>query len=535
MELRRNVEKPSRLGHPRYDRYGVARIQLARRSFIFEDKTRRYAIYGRDDTASHGRNCHRRKRSEVRVNAYVTSSTGETALKAKRFERFSDWTVLQRAIAYLITKIKQQKASNNTCSTEHGRKDKDDDQQPTVKERSKAAKIVIIKAVQSDVFAEEIDALKRRDSKEAESRNQLKERRRLLRKSNLVRLDPFLDRDGILRVGGRLNRSSLTFEEKHPILLPKKHHLSQLIIRHYHEKVVHHQGRQITHGAVRQAGFWVVNGHGETSRIIRACVTCKKLRGRTLTQHMADLPADRTETHPPFTNVGMDVFGPWHIQVKKLRGAAANAKRWGLVFTCLSSRGIHIEVLHSMDANSFICALRRFFAIRGPAAILRCDCGTNFVGAKSELDGSLKEMDKERVQRYVTEQGCEWKFNPPHASHFGGVWERQIGTIRRVLDAMLLKIGAAQLDDELLLTLMAEVSSIVNNRPITAVSADTDTQFPVTIDASYYETETAPFTTGRVREGRSLHKKALEKSSIPRGAILVTFETRVSAKPSVEN
>jgi hypothetical protein len=416
---------------------------------------------------------------EVRVNAYVTSSTGETALKAKRFERFSDWTVLQRAIAYLITKIKQQKASNNTCSTEHGRKDKDDDQQPTVKERSKAAKIVIIKAVQSDVFAEEIDALKRRDSKEAESRNQLKERRRLLRKSNLVRLDPFLDRDGILRVGGRLNRSSLTFEEKHPIFLPKKHHLSQLIIRHYHEKVVHHQGRQITHGAVRQAGFWVVNGHGETSRIIRACVTCKKLRGRTLTQHMADLPADRTETHPPFTNVGMDVFGPWHIQVKKLRGAAANAKRWGLVFTCLSSRGIHIEILHSMDANSFICALRRFFAIRGPAAILRCDCGTNFVGAKSELDGSLKEMDKERVQRYVTEQGCEWKFNPPHASHFGGVWERQIGTIRRVLDAMLLKIGAAQLDDELLLTLMAEVSSIVNNRPITAVSADTDTPVPL--------------------------------------------------------
>ena len=206
---------------------------------------------------------------------------------------------------------------------------------------------------------------------------------------------------------------------------------------------------------------------------------CKKLRGQTLTQHMADLPADRTETHPPFTNVGMDVFGPWHILVKKLRGAAANAKRWGLVFTCLSSRGIHIEVLHSMDANSFICALRRFFAIRGPAAILRCDCGTNFVGAKSELDGSLKEMDKERVQRYVTEQGCEWKFNPPHASHFGGVWERQIGTIRRVLDVMLLKIGAAQLDDELLLMLMAEVSSIVNNRPITAVSADTDNPVPL--------------------------------------------------------
>ena len=103
------------------------------------------------------------------------------------------------------------------------------------------------------------------------------------------------------------------------------------------------------------------------------------------------------ETHPPFTNVGMDVFGPWQIQVKKLRGSAANAKRWSLVFTCLSTRGTHIEILHSMDANSIICALRHFFAICGQTAVLRCDCSTNFVGAKSELDSALKGMDKEKM------------------------------------------------------------------------------------------------------------------------------------------
>ena len=132
-----------------------------------------------------------------------------------------------------------------------------------------------------------------------------------------------------------------------------------------------------------------------------------------------------------------------------------------------------------MDANSFICALRRFFSIRGPVATLRCDCGSHFVGAKSELDGVLKEMDEEKVKKYVAEQGCEWKFNPPHASHFGGAWERQIGTIGRVLDAMLLKIGAAQFDDELLLTLMAEVTAIVNNRPIAAVTVDIDEPLPL--------------------------------------------------------
>ena len=139
----------------------------------------------------------------------------------------------------------------------------------------------------------------------------------------------------------------------------------------------------ITHGAIRQAGFWLIGGH--------RVVSCRKLRGSGVEQRMADLPADRTETAPPFTSVGSDVFGPWMVKTRKTRGTAANAKRWGLVFTCLSSRAIHIEVLESMDASSFICALRRFFALRGPArALLRRDRGTNFVGGRAELAESLR-------------------------------------------------------------------------------------------------------------------------------------------------
>ena len=195
---------------------------------------------------------------------------------------------------------------------------------------------------------------------------------------------------------------------------------------------------------------------------------------------MADLPTDRVEICPPFTNVGLDVFGPWVIRTRKLRGGASESKRWGLVFTCLSSRAIHIEVLQSMDTSSFINALRRFFAIRGPATLLRSDCGTNFTGANTELGKALKEMECAKVEKYIKEQECHWKFNPPHASHFGGVWERQIGTIRWVLDAMLLNIGRSQLDHELLVTLLAEVTGIVNNRPITAISSDIDQPSPLT-------------------------------------------------------
>ena len=80
---------------------------------------------------------------------------------------------------------------------------------------------------------------------------------------------------------------------------------------------------------------------------------------------MADLPLDRTDVFPPFTNVGFDVFGPWAVQARKTRGGGVNAKRCGLALTCLSSRAIHIEVLETMDSNAFICAFRRFFALRG--------------------------------------------------------------------------------------------------------------------------------------------------------------------------
>ena len=86
----------------------------------------------------------------------------------------------------------------------------------------------------------------------------------------------------------------------------------------------------------------------------------------------------------------------------------------------------------------------------------------------------------ELIERYTSEQGCEWLFNPPHASHFGGVWERQIGTIRRVLDAMLLEVGSSQLTHELLVTLMAEVTGIVNARPISAISSEVGQPHPLT-------------------------------------------------------
>lgn len=345
---------------------------------------------------------------------------------------------------------------------------------PTVEERDQALR-VIISTTQREAFGGLLQDARMEPELPRETQQSVK---KSLKGSRLYHLDPFLDAYGILRVGGRLRRAEMEYGEKHPVVLPKNHHASQLVAKHYHAQV-HHQGRLITGGAIRQAGFWLIGGHDTVTKVISACVPCKKLRGPPLEQRMADLPRDRTEVCPPFTNVGFDVFGPWMVQTRKTRGGAANAKRWGLVFTCLSSRAIHIEVLEAMDTSAFICALRRFFALRGHAKLLRCDRGTNFVGAKTELKDASSELNEEKVKKFVTESGCEWELNPPHASHFGGVWERQINTIRRVLNAMFAELGRTQLTHELLITLMAEVVAIVNARPITALPSDPDDPRPL--------------------------------------------------------
>ncbi|XP_065144903.1 uncharacterized protein [Paramisgurnus dabryanus] len=184
---------------------------------------------------------------------------------------------------------------------------------------------------------------------------------------------------------------------------------------------------------------------------------------------MSDLPVDRLAQEPPFTNVGLDVFGPWTIVTRRTRGGSSENKRWAVIFTCMSTRAVHIELIESMTTSSFINALGRFFSVRGPARLLRSDRGTNFVGACKELN---MNTDDPSLQNYLKEKGCTWLFNPPHSSHMGGSWERLIGVSRRILDAMLLKTGSNQLTHEVLSTLIAEVMAIMNARPLLPVSTD---------------------------------------------------------------
>ncbi|XP_073435740.1 uncharacterized protein [Dendrobates tinctorius] len=369
-----------------------------------------------------------------------------------RFNKFSTWRSLCRAITHLrhiARSFKAESPQSEHCKGWHCYR------RPCTSDELSQTQDFIIQCVQREAYAQEFECLM----------NQ----RCVSKDSHLRRLDPFLDKNGSLRVGGRISNARIESNQSYPLILPSNH-IASLLVQHYHEQVKH-QGRLFTEGALRTAGFWIVGAKRLVSSVIFKCVTCRKLRGTFQSQKMAILPRDRLSTEPPFTNVGLDVFGPWSVIARRTRGGHATNKRWAVIFTCMSIRAVHIEVIESLDTSSFINCLRRFISIRGPVKLIRSDRGTNFVGACRELK-IPSNIDDECVGRYLADQGCRWMFNPPHSSHMGGSWERMIGIARRILDSMVLQLGTLTITHDTLITFMAEVVAIMNARPLTLISND---------------------------------------------------------------
>ncbi|XP_046571990.1 uncharacterized protein LOC124280147 [Haliotis rubra] len=278
-------------------------------------------------------------------------------------------------------------------------------------EKLECAENIIMKFVQSKSFDKEIHVLT------------AVERGRVPKHSSVYKLDPFIN-NGILKVGGRLSKSQIPDEMKHQILLPSKHHVTSLIIQDIHKKLGH-VGRNHVLSKLREK-YWVIRANATVRNILSHCVTCRRLKMPPCEQKMSDLPFSRVNPAPPFTYSGVDFFGPHTIKEGRKQ-----MKRYGALFTCLASRAIHIETANSLDTDSFIHALRRFIARRGPVKEIWCDNGTNFIGAARELKEALAELDQNSIHSHLLQANIDWKFNPPSASHMGGVWERMIGSVRR--------------------------------------------------------------------------------------------------------
>ena len=159
----------------------------------------------------------------------------------------------------------------------------------------------------------------------------------------------------------------------------------------------------MTLNELRANGYWIIDGRSAVGHHITNCVVCHKHRGNVQEQKMANLPTDRTKSEAPFTYCGIDYFGPWHIKEGR-----KELKRYGVLFTCLSSCAIHLEVAKTLETGSLINVLRCFLARRGPIRQLRSDQGTNLVGARTELREMLKQIDQDEARQFLLKRECDF-------------------------------------------------------------------------------------------------------------------------------
>ena len=314
-----------------------------------------------------------------KTTAFATAAKEKPATLLKRLEYFSDWFRAKRALA--LCKRYVQKLKERVCRNKKTQEptNKGVRHEPVTVDELEEAEKIIIKLVQREAFADETRQLKKRSTKEAEQPESTESRQRVRaakKKSPVYRLDPFIDEHEILRIGGRIRQASISSAVKHPVLLPKKGRISWLVVKDHHERT-RHQGRGFTLNEIRSCGYWIIGGSSVVTKLIGSCATCKKLRAAFQGQKMADLPEDRLEPTPPFTYCGADYFGPWYVKEGR-----KELKRYGVLFTCLFSRAVHLEVAHTLETDSYINALRRFICRRGPVRRIRSDQGTNCVGAK---------------------------------------------------------------------------------------------------------------------------------------------------------
>ena len=276
---------------------------------------------------------------------------------------------------------------------------------------------------------------------------------------------------GLLRVGGRLSRcQALDNEAAHPVLLSPAHPYTKLLIQKFDEDL-RHPGPERVFAEIRRK-YWITRGREAVKKHQKTCLECQRWKGKPDPPRMADLPESNLRVmDPPFYSAGMDCFGP--MTVKSGRRVE---KRWGLIFKCLTTRAIHLELLTNMSADSFLMALSRFKSRRGRPFELRCDRGTNFVGGSRELREAFMHLKPELREKMAPLQ-VDFVFNPPAAPHFGGSWEREIRSVKNVLRVIL---GTQTVSEEVLTTALAEIEAILNSRPLGYVSSDPTDPNPVT-------------------------------------------------------
>lgn len=364
------------------------------------------------------------------------------------FKLYSSFLKLQRITALLL------RFRNNSLKKSYLRGPL------SVPELDQALK-ALLKIAQAQTFSDEILALTNNEP--------------ISKKSKLMKLNPFLDCDHLLRVGGRIKNSNFDYEQKHPIILPKGHPLTTLIISYEHRKLLH-AGCQTLLANIRMR-FWPIAGRDEVRRVLKKCIVCFKVKPLTTDTMLGQLPEKRVTPARPFLNCGVDYAGPFNIKMGLSRSRKF-VKIYLCVFICLCTKAIHLELVADLTTNAFLNAFKRFISRRGKCSHIYSDNGTTFVGANNELRSFLNEIMNQNVfANFFAAEHIMWHFIPPRSPHFGGIWEAAVKAVKYHLRRV---VGNASLNYEEFNTVVVQVEACLNSRPLSPLSTDPNDLVPLT-------------------------------------------------------
>ncbi|XP_063617952.1 uncharacterized protein LOC134790896 [Cydia splendana] len=321
-----------------------------------------------------------------------------------------------------------------------------------------------IKIVQGNHFKEEL--------------KNLKENKTVNKKSQLTSLNPIVDGDGVLRVGGRLEHAGISEQMKHPVIIPHKSHLTTLILDNAHEKTLHGNPQLMLN--YMRSKYYVIGATNAVKLFVRKCVTCARYAAASRHPLMGQLPSVRGTVNRPFFQSGVDYAGPINMRTSKGRGHRSY-KGYICLFICMATRAIHLEAVSDLTAQGFIAAFKRFTARRGHCADLWSDNGTNFVGAARELK-QLYAEERSSVAVEIADQlatnSTNWHWIPPHSPNFGGLWEAGVKSTKYHLKRV---IGDSTLTFEEMATVLAQIEACLNSRPMSRInSSNSNDPIPLT-------------------------------------------------------
>ena len=288
-----------------------------------------------------------------------------------------------------------------------------------------------------------------------------------MEKGRFKRLCPRTREDGIIVVGGRVEKwLEISYNKNDLILLPYEHRFARLYAEYIHQRG--HHGVSSTVSKIR-ARFWITNIQRMVRSIKYNCVICKKIDKQLCQQKMGKLPEERLKPSPPWHYTGIDLFGPFKIRDEVKR--RTYGKCYGVIFNCMCTRAVHLDLAPDYSTETFLLVLRRFVSLRGYPAKLYSDNGPQLVAADKELKDITKNWNWDELLEFGVTEGLQWEFSPADAPWYNGTSEALIRSIKRGLN---IAIGDNIMTFSELQTACFEVGNLINERPIGKHPTDTD-------------------------------------------------------------